>query len=485
MENSTLIKLLCILNENEIRFISKKLRTLDRNDLILKFFNYLINNINKPSKLTKENVYKAVFSKLKNFSDQKFTKLRFQLFHFIEKEVLFNFLNTEDPSTNNYSNYFKARALYNFYATKNNALGNLSNDSVAVLKQKKLAEMKQFVEKIPTKSEPYFLNKYLVTYELYTSFQNNEGNYLQSALKNLDIFYCLAKMKIGAEIGQHNLMKNDFENEVFEKILNFSQDLEYNNIPLIKIYQVIGLLYKEVKFKNLKLLKELIFRNAALLSKEDLGTFIRILNNFTISGQLELTNELLYLKYQVLKFGFDNSVFMIDGVIRPEMILNFSFMCFELKKIAGLKKILNTHTLLVEKKYKEKIQKLCEVYINILNKNFMPAFNILDNNSFLPYNFIAKALRLRCVYELEISKVSYFDGSLFDESLVFKRYLNRHLNSKKIGKNAFEGCMNLANFLLDLTNPAYTKTELLEMLNHKYKDIRYKNWCKEKVNNLA
>lgn len=487
MGNSTLIKLIHILSEHEIRLISKKLKALDRNDLMLKFFNYLITNVNKPNKLLRENVCKEIYSNETKFSDQRFTRLRFQLFHFIEKEILINFLTTEDsnPGSAISSNYIKIRALHNFYDTKNNTVGSINNDSIAVLKQRKLLELKQLIEVFPKKGEFYFLNKYLIAYELYSCFQNQGDNYLEDALEKLDVFFCLAKMKIGAEIGQQNLLKTNVKNEVFEEILNFSQNLKHENIPLIKIYQVIGLLYHNVKFNNLKLLKKLIFENANQLSKQDLGNFIGILNNFTISGQLEQTNDLLYLKYQVIKFGFDNGVFIIDGIIRTEIILNFSFICFELKKIASLKKILNIYCLLLEKKYKEKIQKLCEAYVNILEKNYMPAFNILDNNSFLPYNILAKALRLRCVYELEISKVSYFDGSLFEEGLVFKRYLNRQLNKKKIIKSTYISFMNLVNFLLDLTNPAYTKEELFEMLHNKYDNIRYKNWCKEKVKNLS
>ena len=486
MENSSLIKLLSVLNENEIRLIGKKLKTLERNELLVKLFNHLKNNINKPNKILKKNVLEAVFVNLEDRNDQKITKLKFQLFHFIESEVLFNFLTADDTDTAKFSSFFKVRALHNFYATKNESVSNVSNNSIAFLKQKKLLEMKQLVENIPIKSEIYFLNKSIISNELYFGHQIQNHNHLEVALKNLDLFYCLAKMKIGAEIGQLNLLKpTPTKNHVFEEVLKFSENLEYNNSPLIKIYQVIGLLYQKVKFKNLKLLKQLIFKNALILSKEDLGYFIGILNNFTISGQLEQTNELFLLKYQVLKFGFDNSIFIKNGIIRPEIILNYSFICFRLKKVVGLKKALNSYSLLLEKKFKYKIQKLCEAYINILEKNYMPAFNILDNNSFLPFNMLAKALRLRCVYELEISKVSYFDGSLYDESLVFKRYLNRQLNAGKISKGIYNSFMNLANFLLDVINPAYTKEELFEMLNGKYESIRYKNWCKEKINKLA
>jgi len=485
MENSTLIKLLSVLTENEIRLIGKRLKTLDRNELLVKLFDYTKNNIDKPNKLSKENVFKAVFSKFNKNNDQRLTRLRFQLFHFIENELLSNFLVTENENDTGLTSFFKYRALYNYYATKNNTVENISNDSISALKHKKLIEMKQLLESISKKSEPYFLNKYVIAGELYFNLESQDEYHLEVALKNLDVFYALAKMKIGAEIGQYNLLKKrNVKNEVFEEILKSSKKLKYDNIPLVKIYQVIGLLYNKVEFKNLKLLKELIFKNAYLLSKEDLGRFIFILNNFTISGELDQTAELFLLKYQVIKFGFDNGVFTSDGTIRPEMILNFSFICFELKKVGGLKKALNYYCLLLEEKHKYKIQMLCKAYINILEGNFMLAFDMLDNNSFLPYNFIAKALRLRCVYELEISKVSYFDGSLYDESLVFKRYLNRHLNNKKISKKTYISSMNLANFLLDITNPAYTKGELFEMLNDKYKEMRYRNWCIEKVNNL-
>jgi len=462
MKNSTLTKLLSVLSENEIRLISRKLKVLEQNELLLKLFNYLKNNINKPNKLQKEKVSKAIYTNTKSYSNQKFKRLRFQLFHLIENEILFNFLTAEDDDTAKFAIYLKAKTLYNFYETKNYIKNNVNNDALAILKQRKLLEMKDLIENFHEMSESFFLNKYIIATELYYNFQNQDQNYIDASVKNLDTFFCLAKMKIGAEIGQRNLWKNKpVENKTFEEIINFSQNLKINDIPMLQIYKVIGKLYQKVEFKNLKLLKELVFRNADLIHKKNLAIVIGILNNFTISGQIEQTNEVLKLKYQIMKFGF------------------------ELKKIRALKKTLNIHCLLLEKKFYYKIQKLCESYIYILEKKFMLAYNILDNNSFLPYNMLAKALRLRCVYELEMSKVSYFDGSLFDEALVFKRYANRQFKKSAISRSSYNSFMNLVNFLLDLTNPVYTKEELLEMLNNKYTEIRYKNWCLEKVNNLT
>jgi len=486
MENSTLVKLLSVLSENEIRLINRRLKAFDRNELLLKLFNYLINNLNKPNKLVKENVYKVISVEVKKFSDKKFTRLRFQLFHFIENEILYYFLSADDNESATYANYFRTRSLYNFYEIKNMTKNDINNDAIAVLKQKKLLEMKQHLGKLPLKNEFYFLNKYTIANELYYTFQNQGQRYIDATIENLDTFFCIAKMKIGAEIGQRNLLKQSpIKNKVFENILNFSKDLELKNVPLMQIYRVIGLLYQKVELSKLKLLKNLIFKNANILSNQDVGILTGIFNNFTISSQFEQTDELLNLKYQVIKFAFDKGVFKINGEIRPEAILNFSFISFELKKVQGLKNVLNNYCPFLEKKSKYKIQKLCESYIYILEQKFMLAFNILDNNSFYPYNLLAKVLRLRCVYELEISKVSYFDGSLYDESLVFKRYLNRQLNDKNLTKSGYDSFMNLTNFLLDVTNPAYTKKELFEMLEGKYKDIRYKKWCIEKVNNLA
>jgi len=162
--------------------------------------------------------------------------------------------------------------------------------------------MKRVLENFPEMSESYFLNKYIIAAELYYNFQNQDQAYIDASVKNLDTFFCLAKMKIGAEIGQRNLMvKTPVENIIFEEVLNFSQNLKIKDIPMIQIYQVIGKLYKEVKFKDLKLLKELIFRNAGSIDKKDLGIVIGILNNFTISGQIEQTKEVVKLKYQIMK----------------------------------------------------------------------------------------------------------------------------------------------------------------------------------------
>jgi len=61
MKNSTLIKLLSVLSEKEIRLISRKLKALDQNELLLKLFNYLKNNIDKPNKLLKEKVCDAIY----------------------------------------------------------------------------------------------------------------------------------------------------------------------------------------------------------------------------------------------------------------------------------------------------------------------------------------------------------------------------------------------------------------------------------------
>ncbi len=482
MENTALVRLFDILNAAEKRRIKKKLESTERKGVdMLLLFNYLNKNIKKPDKLIKDEVYKAVFGEFKKVNDAKLTQLRYKLYRFIEDQIVIDQIMGANENKDHLIQ--KELILLDYYNYKVVPNSQRSVQGISKLVESKISDVEELIKTTNVKDIVYLLNLYRLGHHLYYNLSTEilgEGElYLAQLLKNLDVFYCLSKLRYSIEVRQRQKITNEKVLPIFlfDEIYEYSEKLNNNEFPLVSIYKLLADLSNKLDEAKIIELKNKLIENTDKLSNAELANSFFLLLNFMMQINREKRIDTVYLQYEVYKMILTKKLCILNGEIRPQFLINCAVNFVTTKKSYEIKKMLDEYSGHIPKLYKDKTIKLCNAYQLFGEGKFKDCIKLIYKQSFLPFNLQAKTLLLKSVYEVEFVIRHTSNVSFFDSLDNYRRFIRR--KKKEMNQNFFRATVNFTGCLLQLTdsdNQAILKKNIDE-----FGELVERKWLLEKL----
>lgn len=429
------------------------------NEDIIYLHNCLLKYAKRPNKLN---------DSIKKFKKPKLSQLTYQLFHVAENFLLVNWLtkNAEKKQAHNIQKQMWLLAYYQDKELPNNSkhIGTLSK-----LIEFKLAEIGNQLEKAsPDNIDHYYqLHKYYhhLYYGLNTQIWQKGSEYLEKLFLNLDTFYVLTKMRYNTEVMYRGIVVNEnftasdvewISNKVVNLIHKFEQLDEKN--PLLKLYHLFIDLSLNVNKEQLVLLANKVIEHAHLLNEKELGTFITFVINYATFIARKEGIDLIEIHYKMLKLGLEQSVFLSNGILRPQILVNYAYLCCEKKQAEEIEFAWEKYQFRIEIDYKEATFNLCNALKSLAQNDFKQAIYYIKQGAKRDFGFYIakKIIQLKCHYEMK----DY--DNLDEERLNLLKYLRK--NKGELNTYAHKFYFNFTQVLRELVKPTIDKNLLLSKI---------------------
>jgi len=485
MKNTRLIRLFNVLDAAEKRKLRRMLEASDKSKDVQDLCAYLTKYADKAKRLDKEVVFKSIYSLDVPFDDRKLGQLRFQLYHLIEDFIVIEQLTRKGD--NKTSRMVQRELLLLEYMDEKVLPDDQHSDDLSKLTTQKINDLSSLLEDAKERDIFHYLNLYHLNYHLYYTNMDKwqQGQpYIEALMKNLDTFYCLAKLRYANEL----LMRKKILNEdasilLLDEVRDYGKLLAEEAVLMADIYQMnLDLLeaFDEEKFYTLK---KQILTHADKFEKKELSYLIFFLINHATQATRQSDIDLTISSYEIYKLGLDKEAFTEKGFIRPLSLLNYALLSSEVGEANEIPGILTQYQDKIKEPFKVDTLRLCQAYQCFGEHDFYGAYTLIDDNSkrSLSFGLHQKSLQLKCLYELENSSSThpYIERTLHDACMAYRRYIQR--KSADLGETASKAHLNFVDILLKLNNPN-TKKEVYEnAMKDKHNQTVHKNWLARKI----
>ncbi len=445
-------------------------------DDLLRLHNCIIKYAKRPRKLSEQ---------IENLN--KINQLRHQLFNIAENFLLVNWLTKKTHKSNNFD-LQKKLLMVAYYQAK-----ELPENSISIIDLSKLIEFKlndigNHLEKTNANNidEYYQIHKFYhhLYYNLNTHIWQKGSEYLKKLLQHLNTFLGLTKMRYYTEALYRKKIRGeqfnlpDIESTQLEMVSLNENLIEQNaNNTLFELYLLcFELSIKESKV-HLKLLTDKIIEKAPFLNEKELGTILTFAINYASFITRKNHIDLTATHFNLHKLGLERSVFLTNGLLQPQILINYAYICCEEQKPNEIDSAWKKYQFRIEDDYKEPTLNLCLAYKLFAQNKFKESLEYLSKYSKRKIRFYLrrKVLQIKCLYEIR-------DYSKFEEERV---NLVKYLNNNKDEFNddyLYESLYNFTQIVRDLSNPDQSKEKLLLMLK---KNTVERAWLSKKINNTT
>lgn len=299
---------------------------------------------------------------------------------------------------------------------------------------------------------------------------------IDEAMKSLDCFLGITKLKYSCELLARNQIIKDPQNPIkyLEEVLN--QDWAEVSF-LHNCYHKALLLIKnrtDVDYQNFK---QLIFQNFKNLRQEDQHILLTYLINHAAFRIRQGIHEFAYEIFELYKIGVKYEAFIIAGSFNEDHFGNIVDVGCRLGHYEWSEQFVNKWGDFLESSYKNEIITFSKALILHGKKDYDKAISLLQNdfkkNMF--YALKAKWLEIVCFYEKGEDV-----GFIIDRCNAFKQFLRRN---NLIHEHLRKGALNFVRFFLMFLNPDLDKYDLLKKLESA-EFIIYKSWLVNELANL-
>ena len=379
--------------------------------------------------LNKEKVYTHLFPG-EAYIKGKLDKIMTQLFKTIQQFVI------QNAQQKNKHEVQDALILARFYRQK----------KLDRFFRRTLDQVRKKQESTQKKDKEYFFNQYLIEKERaeYESFYNTRQKDLNlpSTLKNLDIFYVIAKQEYGSWLlsqHKHHMplnLKDDLTD--LDGLAGLLERKEYLNVPLVKVYhRAVQLLQNTRDKEAFQELSRLIEVHKEEIPLEQLQAMQALCRNQSVQYYNEGNREYLSVSFELYRTHLEEGYLYYNGGLLPSTIKNIVALGLKLKEYDWVLAFLEKHkNKVVGTKHKEEVY-----HFNLASYYF--AVNAYDDAlRYLSeayedwyYHIAARRLEIKIYYETR--------SVLLDPKLdAFKIYIFRIAKSKltelqKLGNNHF------------------------------------------------
>lgn len=465
MQNSKFLNILGALNQEEFSAFDKYLkRTLAKDSAALSLFRYIRQfypNFKGEKKLELEYAYsKAIKSTTDNNTSRK-TQLNVlsELNNILKEFLLFEQLKRSS---------FESDLLWN---------QTLNDHKLEDELQRNIARIQERTLNNPVPGTLDFLKAIYFNHENFYTYNKKKAvgdTFLQECLKNLDLLYVIFGMKVCCElINRKNMLSEKFDEKEIEAITRRAADKGLEEHPLFKLYNDVYFLLSDWQEQKFLALQANLVKNVNSIHLDDLYTVLSYLHNFTARQVRQGKEEYMLTLHQVNKFAVNHNFFLRNGILLFDQFLNIVSVAAFCKDFDWVEGFIQTHKkFLITNELAPAVQ-LSEAIVLFDRGNYDGALKKLSKQNFpeFEYEFRAKALTIRCYYELKD------EDEALNRAGNFENYLKR---GEKPRKEAINGVSNFLKIVKMLCRRKKSRLKIFEAINE-CQDLYFKSWLKEKT----
>ncbi len=300
---------------------------------------------------------------------------------------------------------------------------------------------------------------------------------LMEAMKNLDKFYAISKLKYACELENRNqVLQNKLpEIKLLKELVNESNDQDSI------LHQCFFLSYQLLQQRDENTysdLKNIVLKNIKIFSKENQHIFLTYLINH---HSYRMRNKLLLSRidfFELYKFGVTYEIFIVNGVFNVSHFNNIVGLACTLKELKWLKNFLKNWSPKLNEEIREQTELMSQVSILFAGGEFE---KIIKLTRTIEFKGINNKLRYRCVqiassYELD----DYSSQDVIDLCTACENFARKNT---EIGENMKLGLLNFTKFVKKLSKFSPQKEKIKTELK-KGEFIYFEDWLKEKISEL-
>lgn len=297
---------------------------------------------------------------------------------------------------------------------------------------------------------------------------------LADCLKNMDLFYVAFGFKVCCElVNRDNLLGESFDKSSIESIKKLAKDKGLEDHPLYRLYHCVYNLLSDWHEQNFSTLEAMLIGQEFKIHQDDLTSVISYLQNYTAHQIRRGKDEYMWMQHRINKFAVTHDYFLKNDLILFDNFVNVVSVAAFCKEFDWVEAFINSHKKLLQLADYEAALQFSAAIIHFEKGKFNDSLNTLSGEDYsqFAYNIRAKALMMRCYYELKDEHLCHECAERFMKSL--KR-------GEKPRMKAIEGTMNFMAIIKSLCHRSKNKEKIMEEIE-KCEQLYFKSWLVEKT----
>jgi len=461
MRNSKFIKMLRVLNKEELTGFGKHLLSAHgREQVALNVFHYIKKfypTFSDERKLDLHYAYGFIFPEDKNVKDKKLLNILSKLTKWLKQYLLLL-----ETSANTFENsFFTARLLWE---------KGLTDEY-----EKSISGLTSFAESPEKSSLGSFMNSlsasHLAFFHIGGKDKKNMGGLLRQCDTDLELTYCVGKLKMACEMAKFNTAYNEsYDLSEMKTVVSLSKK-HLEKAPLLQLYYAVFHLITTQKGKYYDDAERILLQHAHKIHDTELHTIlIHMRSNSAV--RIRMGDETAWQTGHNL-----NKISHASGFYKKEKMTALQFTnivnaAVYVGDIAWAWKFIEEQGPLLEKGLRENTLKLAVAIIYSAEKKPEEVLDLVAQISFkdINVNIRTRSLILKSYYEL--SKPLEFITSFCS---AFKAFLRR---KNKLNKQAAEATINFIKIVQMLINPKKS-TQSIQAVIDTTQRLYFKKWLTE------
>ncbi|MGK0364006.1 MAG: hypothetical protein ACI85O_001060 [Saprospiraceae bacterium] len=469
MKKSRLINIFKTLTKKEVRDLRKWLHSPahnQREDTVL-LFEYLVmeDNLQQESLLDKSTVFKYLLRDEKEFDDAKIRQVMYFLLKSTEEFLTYQaFLKDKTGQEILLARAFSEKKLEKYF-------------------QKNIQDSLRRQREGDLRDKEFYKNSYELLYENYqylSKISRTVDFNLQEISDSLDIYFLSLKLRQCCIIASHRrVYKREYEIGLIDEILEYVERKNLALIPTIGIYYYGYKLISEGDDAYFSDFKKILFENANLFPKDELGEIYVIAINYRIQKINTGDYSVLSEAFELYKRGFETGALIIENQITDYTFNNVTLIALRIEKYEWAENFIENHHKYLKEKNRDSTIFYCRARLEYARGNYNAAMDwfIRVEHTDILLTLNAKTFLLKMYYGQNEIKVL---DSLLDS---MRTYLSR----KKVVGYHKENYQNIIRYTKKLVrvNP-FSKKDKEKLKNEieKITPLTERIWLLEQISNV-
>lgn len=341
----------------------------------------------------------------------------------------------------------------------------------------------------PAKEMESLLDAFLLNVNLHfhpeTNGLSNESLPLREALRRLDEFYALAKLRLSVELSARaSLLAEEVEYPLLNILMDYAEAVLAGRDPVIRIY--LGLL--EINLKGLTEERFFNLKNTFLEQREQLGTRVQteaLIYLMNFGNSLTAIDSPLFFRelFELSKLGVDGRLFLDNGIFPDIWFTNIAVCGAVCREWEWTGQFIREQSARLHPKIAADAVSLANAFLFFHQGRFEAAYDLLANlaETDMGYQLRRRSLSLRCLFEMMLkrqdlqelveAKTEAFDKFLRRQKVFSRERISAELHFARIMRKMVRACADpgdgFARWQLILeetqaTSPLVSKNWLLE-----------------------
>jgi len=513
MRATKLVKLFLTLDSKELTRFRKYLKSEGNGhsvDIQLLLYDYLKTNGKKKIRtgpgfedlLDVTIIQKRLSHQNKSVKTANMNKIKSGLYKNLTDAIIYYQLKKERSEENN----LQRKMVLIRYLKDKLSNDNTPNQDLSDLYTTTIQDLQKSKKTMTKKTLFDYLDLHVLNDNLYFNVDTDAwgaGEAMNDLNDSIDLYYCLTKLKYCTEVMIRQRILNETNSiRLKNDIRRIADEFMGSPMPLIQIYARCFDLFDKSEFDEVGLtaLVSLIKKNLHLDISE-LAIIITFTNNYIALSKKRSKNS-NKMEYDLYKIAFEKDLFIDEGFLEPNKLINYVFICNREGKENEIPQIISTHLEKVKNKGKkakkdgpqDKTYVICQAYYLFAVKKFGEAFELLFKKSFRnePYFRHFRILRIQTIYEVERAALGKFDFLDYTDTV---KECNNFINALKVRIEVYNQAMyvqnvNFAQMVIKMyhhtqdVNATKTQKEALLIELESIQNIAYRSWLKLRINEL-